>query len=432
MLVSDQVHRRFTYLEIFQFYAKKINWMHLTVLAGTPMMALYGFWTTPISLNSGILLGVYYMMTGLGITAGYHRLWAHRSYSATWPVKWFLLLCATGALQGSVKWWCGGHRNHHRYTDTDRDPYNAKRGLLYSHIGWMLEAESSEKIKADIRDLNTDSIIRFQHRNYFWMGPMMSFLFPAMVAHLFWNDFWGGLYYGGALRLFLVHHSTFCVNSIAHYFGEQGYDDNRSPRDSFVTALLTFGEGYHNFHHEFPNDYRNGIRWYDYDPTKWLIALLSSCRLTYHLKQFPHNEIMRGKWAMLNKKLNIFKSQLKWPVSVDQLPEYDWASINTEVKKQRRALLVVDKVVHDVSSFVDSHPGGAIIRSFVGKDASSQFHGADALYNHSRAAHNLLSTYRVGRLRDSRTIENTKEPLASSASPSGPAFTSSVISSLAQ
>jgi len=242
-------------------------------------------------------------MTGLGITAGYHRLWAHRAYSAHWITRYFLCLTGAGALEGSIKWWCGGHRVHHRYTDTPSDPYNANGGFWYAHIGWMLlKPDPVHSKKADIRDLNADPIIRWQHKYYLIIAPFMAFVFPTLVAGLGWGDWMGGYFYAGALRLLFVHHSTFCVNSVAHYFGEQSFDDHRSPRDSWVTALLTLGEGYHNFHHEFPNDYRNGIRTFDYDPTKWLIRGLNMIGLTSRLKTFPTNEIKKGVVLMQEKK----------------------------------------------------------------------------------------------------------------------------------
>jgi len=153
-------------------------------------------------------------------------------------------------------------------------------------------------------------MINFQHKNYLWMGLGMAFLVPTLIAGLLWGDYWGGFVYAGVCRLIFVHHSTFCVNSMAHYFGSHTYDDERTPRDHIFTALVTMGEGYHNFHHEFPNDYRNGIRPYDYDPTKWTIRLLSLFGLTYKLKEFPANEVAKGKLHMKQKKIRSRKGEI--------------------------------------------------------------------------------------------------------------------------
>lgn len=120
-------------------------------------------------------------------------------------------------------------------------------------------------------DLNADPLIRFQHKWYLPLALFMGFGLPSLICGYFWGDYYGGFFIGGVLRLVGVHHSTFFVNSLAHYAGEATYTDGHTARNSFITALLTLGEGYHNFHHEFPNDYRNGIEWYQFDPTKVFI-----------------------------------------------------------------------------------------------------------------------------------------------------------------
>jgi len=296
-----------------------------------------------------------------------------------------------------VKWWCGGHRVHHRYTDTRKDPYNAKRGFWWAHMGWML-VNSKNKAKADIRDLQADPIMNFQHTHYGWLGPTMAYLVPALVAYFGWNDFWGGFFYAGVLRLVFVHHATFCVNSMAHWFGAQTYDDERSPRDHILTAVVTIGEGYHNFHHEFPNDYRNGIRYYDYDPTKWLIRGLAIFGLTYNLKEFPANEIAKGKLLMQQKTLDLERAKLMYPADTKSLPLWTWDDIKRKVELGF-LLVVVSGLVHDVTNFLSEHPGGLpLIQSVIGKDATRQFNGQTNVYKHSQAARHLLTTFRVARL----------------------------------
>jgi len=221
----------------------------------------------------------------------------------------------------------------------------------------------------------------------------------CVVAGVFWGDFWGGYIYAGVIRLVFVHHTTFCVNSVAHFFGSHTFDDARTPKDHFITALLTLGEGYHNFHHEFPNDYRNGIRTFDYDPTKWLIGSLNAVGLAFNLKTFPLNEINKGKINMKQKKLDIEKSKLTWPVDIKTLPKYSWNDIRSINQQGTQQLIVVDGFVHNVSGFIDSHPGGkGIMRACIGTDASRQFNGS--VYRHSNAARNLLSNFRVAVLND--------------------------------
>lgn len=189
--------------------------------------------------------------------AGYHRLWAHSSYPATLPLRIWLVLMGAGAIEGSVRWWARDHRAHHRYTDTDKDPYSIRKGLLYSHLSWMVMKQNPKRIgRTDISDLNGDAVVVWQHRNYIKLVFVMGLVVPMFVAGLGWGDWWGGFVYGGILHIFFVQQATFCVNSLAHWLGDQPFDDRKSPRDHVLTALITFGEGYHNFHHEFPSDYR--------------------------------------------------------------------------------------------------------------------------------------------------------------------------------
>jgi len=240
-------------------------------------------------------------------------------------------------------------------------------------------------------------MINFQHKHYAWFGPFMAFLFPTLVAGLLWGDWMGGYFYAGACRLLFVHHSTFCVNSLAHYFGAHSYDDERSPRDHILTAIVTLGEGYHNFHHEFPNDYRNGIRLFDYDPTKWFIFGLSLFGLTYELKEFPQNEVMKGQHAMKQKLLDLEKAKIVYPPTPVALPLMSEAELKQKVQ-QGVGLVIVDNLVHDVTNFVNQHPGGALlIKSAIGQDATARFNGTTGVYKHSNAARNLLSTFRVAR-----------------------------------
>jgi stearoyl-CoA desaturase (delta-9 desaturase) len=257
--------------------------------------------------------------------------------------------------------------------------------------------------RTDISDLNENPIVVWQHRNYVFVALGMGLIFPATVAAVFWGDFWGGLVYAGILRVFFVQQATFCVNSLAHWLGDQPFDDRNSPRDHIITALVTLGEGYHNFHHEFPSDYRNAIEWWQYDPTKWFIWTAKKLGLAYNLKQFRSNEIEKGRVQQLQKKLDQKRSKLDWGVPLEQLPVMEWDDY-VEQAQNGRGLIAVAGVVHDVSSFIEHHPGGrAMIASGIGKDATAMFNGG--VYNHSNAAHNTLSTMRVGVIRGGMEVE---------------------------
>ena len=391
---------------------ENIQWISFFAITIPPAMAIYGFCTTPLQLKTFIWSVVYYFITGLGITAGYHRLWAHRSYNASEPLQYFLAAAGAGAVQGSIRWWSRGHRAHHRYTDTKLDPYNAHEGFFWSHIGWMLVKPRGKIGVADISDLSKSKVVRWQHRHYLTLLVTCALGIPTLVAGLGWGDWWGGLFFAGAARLVFVHHSTFCVNSLAHWLGETPFDNKHTPRDHFITALVTVGEGYHNFHHQFPMDFRNAIRWYQYDPTKWFIWTMSQLGLASHLKKFPDNEIKKGQYTMKLLLLEEQSRKIEWPKHSNDLPVISWDDFQAESKE--RALIAVHGFIHDCSSFINDHPGGAhLIKRAIGTDATVAFFGG--VYDHSNAAHNLLAMMRVGCLDGGMEVESLKLQRSASA-----------------
>jgi hypothetical protein len=147
-----------------------------------------------------------YLILYTGITAGYHRLWAHRAYNASKPLQYVLAMAGAGAVEGSIRWWSRGHRAHHRYTDTDLDPYNAHQGFWYSHIGWMLLKPRRKPGVADISDLSKNEVVRWQHRWYISLLLLFGFVVPTAVPGLFWGDWKGGYFFAATARLVFVHH----------------------------------------------------------------------------------------------------------------------------------------------------------------------------------------------------------------------------------
>lgn len=383
---------------------KHVNWLNVTFIIFVPLATRISTYWVPLQFKTAVWSVVYYFNTGLGITAGYHRLWAHRSYKASLPLRIYLAAVGAGAVEGSARWWSRDHRAHHRYTDTVKDPYSVRKGLMYSHIGWMVMKQNPKRIgRTDITDLNEDPVVVWQHLNFIKSVIFMGVVFPTLVAGLGWGDWWGGYVYAGILRIFFVQQATFCVNSLAHWLGDQPFDDRNSPRDHVITALVTLGEGYHNFHHEFPSDYRNAISWWQYDPTKWSIWVWKQLGLASDLKTFRQNEIEKGRLQQQQKKLDQKRSNLDWGVPLEQLPVIDWDDY-VEQAKSGRGLVAIAGVIHDVTDFIKDHPGGkALISTGIGKDATAIFNGG--VYLHSNAAHNLLSTMRVGVLRGGCEVE---------------------------
>ncbi|KAH8765986.1 delta-9 fatty acid desaturase [Diaporthe sp. PMI_573] len=390
---------------------RHVNWLNTFFIFGVPIIGFAAAYYCPLNRWTALFSVIYYFNTGLGITAGYHRLWAHTSYKATLPLQIYLAAVGVGAAEGSIRWWSKGHRAHHRYTDTAKDPYSVRKGFIYAHIGWIVMKQNPKRIgRSDITDLNEDPIVVWQHVNYLKCVVFMALIFPTLVCGLGWGDWFGGFIYAGVLRATFVQQATFCINSLAHWLGDQPFDDRNSPRDNWITALVTLGEGYHNFHHEFPSDYRNAIEWYQYDPTKWMIWLWKKVGLAYDLKQFRQNEIEKGRVQQLQKKLDQKRSKLDWGVPLDQLPIIEWDDFVAQSKgegAEKRALVTIAGVVHDVTDFIKEHPGGkALISSAIGKDATAIFNGG--VYLHSNAAHNLLSTMRVGVIRGGGEVEMWK------------------------
>jgi stearoyl-CoA desaturase (Delta-9 desaturase) len=269
----------------------------LTFAVAAISVPWYGF-THGYSTADWVVFAFFLVANGMAITAGYHRLWAHRTYEAHWLLRLAYLIFGTMALQNSVFVWCSGHRTHHAHVDDEEhDPYSARRGFWFSHIGWMLRDYPSGRPElSNIPDLKKDPLLAFQHRHYLPLALGANFGLTLGAGFLI-HDPWGTLFLG-VLRLVWSHHVTFFINSLAHMWGSRPYTEDNSARDNPVIAVMTYGEGYHNFHHSFAHDYRNGVRWWQWDPTKWLIAALQLSGLTRRLKRTPVFQIQRALLAM--------------------------------------------------------------------------------------------------------------------------------------
>ncbi|WP_116366661.1 fatty acid desaturase [Parahaliea mediterranea] len=276
-----------------------LNPVNTAIFVGLPLAALIlvPFWGIYHGYDSFQWLWAlaFLYLNGLSITGGYHRLWAHKAYDAHPALKWFFALWGAGALQNSILIWSSDHRRHHRHVDhDDLDPYSASRGLWFSHMGWMLrQYKSNEPDFSNARDLQRDPVVMFQHNHYVALTLLMNVGLPLALG-IWHGDIIGTVLLVGLLRLVVNHHVTFFINSLAHYWGSRPYTETNSARDNGFLAFLTYGEGYHNYHHIFQNDYRNGIRWYQWDPTKWMIALCARLGLASNLSRVPNFKIQRA------------------------------------------------------------------------------------------------------------------------------------------
>jgi len=322
---------------------KNINWFNTIFLALFHIVG--GFFVVRYLINYQLdlrLIGLgvaFYLLTGFSITAGYHRLFSHRSYEAHPVLQLFYLLFGAAAFENSALNWCSDHRVHHRYVDNEDDPYNINKGFWYAHIGWILVEKSPKKEFPQYkRDLQKNKLIAWQNKYYILIAVLMSFILPALIGGLFGKAM-GAFLIAGLGRIIVVHHATFFINSLCHMWGKQTYTDENTAKDNFVLALFTYGEGFHNFHHLFHQDYRNGIKWFHFDPTKWLIKTTAYMGLAKKLTVTPKRKILMAKMKMKQKLISykqteksIWLEQLEpMMLKVDQRFNH-WMALKEEYK----------------------------------------------------------------------------------------------------
>lgn len=232
------------------------------------------------------------------MTAGYHRYFTHKSYQCGRLLQSVFIFFGSGTFQKSVIEWVSKHRIHHQLTDTEQDPYNAKLGFWWAHLGWVISKGFPLDFK-NIPDLIKDPLLSFQRRYYYPLAVFAGMVLPTLLAWI-WDDPWGGLLVINFLGLVLLYHMTFLVNSWAHYFGDQPYIKN-SARRGWLIGFPTLGEGGdHNFHHAFSWDYRaGGHEWYRIDPTKWMLWMLSYVGLVWNLRRVAPERIRHAKEEMI-------------------------------------------------------------------------------------------------------------------------------------
>lgn len=323
---------------------KKIHWSRLLFITGYHLflciaLPIYFMQHTP-SLGLILTTLALVFISGLAITAGYHRCYSHNAYKIHPVIEAILLFFGSIATQGSAFRWVHDHRLHHAHVDTDQDPYSVKKGLFHAHVLWMFHRGREINPKV-ISDLYRKKLLVFQHK-YYELCMLVCSTLTFLAVGWCVKDYWGAFLFAWWVRLFLLHHTTWCINSLAHYWGTQNYAEEHSAVDNYLISLLTYGEGYHNYHHTFAQDYRNGIRWYHFDPTKWLIWILYKLGLAYDLKQTNNYRIarhllLRHKEELL-RKCNVMPYIQKISEVADRLSE-KLAELQTRLDpEQLRAL----------------------------------------------------------------------------------------------
>ena len=265
-------------------------------------------------------------VTSISISAGYHRLFSHRAYKAHPIIQFLFLFWGAGAFQHSAIRWSSQHRNHHRFVATDLDPYSIGKGFFYSHIGWLLFWEQALNYD-NVRDLKKNPLIAHQNSHYYLWALTSGVALPLLIG-LSQGQLLGAFIFAVCARLVFVHQATFCVNSVCHVFGKEPYDLQSTAKDNWIVALFTNGEGHHNYHHRFQNDYRNGIYWYQWDLAKWLITLLSWVGLASGLHRKSRFEILEARLETNQQRLRNLMAGTEKPTHLEHYYEDLEASYN--------------------------------------------------------------------------------------------------------
>jgi Fatty-acid desaturase len=284
-------------------FLRNIRWLNTAFLFTTFFTTVIGvpiyIWHHGIDAFQIGLFLAFFIATGLSITLGYHRLFSHLTFQANPIVKLFTLVFGAAAFEGSALVWSADHRRHHKHVDHDEDPYDISRGFFHAHIGWLLFRTGPDTPLTWVRDLQKDALAVWQHKYYVPLAFGVSFGLPTLIGWLVGGPqaALGAFLIAGVARVVFVHHMTFCINSLCHWIGDRPYSSKCSARDSLLMAFFTFGEGYHNFHHEFQYDYRNGVKPWQFDPTKWTIWLLHKVGLVKNLRTVPEEKILKAQIA---------------------------------------------------------------------------------------------------------------------------------------
>lgn len=285
-----------------QEYRVQIVWRNVAIMSALHIGALMGVYAcfTSAQWKTVVLGYLLYVAGGLGITAGAHRLWSHRSYKATWQLRLILAFLQSLAFENSIFEWSRDHRVHHKFSETDADPHNALRGFFFSHMGWLLCRKHKDVITkgklVDMSDLIADPIVRVQHRYYLPIVMTVCFVLPTLMPWYLWGEtLYNSFYICALLRYTITLHATWTVNSIAHMWGRKPYDKSINPAENKSVSFMALGEGFHNYHHTFPWDYATSELGYDINLTKLFIDFMAKIGWAYERKVVSPEMIKQRK-----------------------------------------------------------------------------------------------------------------------------------------
>jgi stearoyl-CoA desaturase (delta-9 desaturase) len=275
---------------------KLINLVGIGLPVAGLAAAVVLLWNHGVGPTALAILAVGYVLTGVGITVGYHRLFTHRAFETFPAVRYLLALLGQMGVEGDVVTWVADHRKHHQFSDRPGDPHSphadfgdgpleALKGLWHAHTGWIFSGVGRADRDRYAKDLVRDRGLRLIAR-LFVPTVLLSLALPALAGWLLiggWYGFVSGLVWGGAVRIFLLHHVTWSINSICHFWGRRRFESRDESRNVWWLCWLSFGESWHNNHHAFPSSAFHGLRRFEIDPGGWLIWTLEKCGLAWRV-----------------------------------------------------------------------------------------------------------------------------------------------------
>ena len=271
------------------------------------LAAVLSLWGRGMSATDFWILIVSYIVTGVGVTVGYHRLLTHRSFEAIRPLKLGLAIAGSMAIEGSVNSWVANHRRHHAFADKEGDPHSPHvgaeegmrgivKGLWHAQVGWLFSKEKTT-IERWAPDLLKDTAMSRIDR-LFPLWVLLSFVLPALFGLLLTRSLWGAVtafLWGGLARIFMLHHVTWSINSICHYYGRRPFDTTDESTNNWILSVISFGESWHNNHHAFPSSAVHGLGKWQIDISAAIIRGFEGLRLADHVKRASPKQIARKR-----------------------------------------------------------------------------------------------------------------------------------------
>jgi len=272
-----------------QMLPRAITLVAVVVPLLATVFAIVKLWKRDVVPVDLVLLVVLYFATGIGITVGFHRFATHRSFKSGRVIEFVLLALGSMAVEGQVITWVATHWRHHQFADKPGDPHSPLEGLLHAHLGWMF-GDDGGMVNQEVKYLKQDRVAGFINRTFvLWVG--LGLLIPFLI------DGWRGLLWGGLVRIFLLHHVTWSVNSVCHQFGRRSFDTPDQSRNQWIVGLLGLGEGWHNNHHAFPESAFHGLHWYQIDVAGYVIRLLECTGLISGVRRVSRDRMERKRAA---------------------------------------------------------------------------------------------------------------------------------------